>query len=159
MTNLLDLTTYIVDYLRGTIPTPHAGGVNWIYSDYPRYDATFPRISVTQNTGSLVDIAIGEALDEGQTGQLAVIEYDIDVWVKVDDRMTVGVSTYVGTKVREYLADQVIVKMCGAKAYFKAQYGVLDIEITSINTVPLDEDNMIHRKTIGVKFTFIYEDE
>ena len=155
--NLVDLTTKLVDYLRGTITSPHAIGVNWIYSDYPRYDATFPRISITQIAGSLTEIGIGSRVDS-TTGRLCTIDYDIDVWVKVEDRTVISTVTYVGTKLRDYYANSIIKELQKARSYFKTSHSVLDIEILSIASVPLDEEHNLHRKTIGIRCSFIMED-
>lgn len=152
---LVDLTDTVVEYLRGTIPNPHTTG-NWIYSDYPRVDATFPRISLTQAGGALTEIGIGECTEAGKHGHLASVDFDIDIWVKVEDRATISGTIYVGTKLREKYTDLIVDALERNKEDFKDD-GILDVEILSINSVPLDEDNMLHRKTISVKFTFIWE--
>ena len=160
---LVDLTTALVNYLRDNVPNPHASG-NWIYSDYPRMDVTFPRISVTQVSGSLSELGIGEYAEKmvisGSTfthGKLASIDYDIDVWVKVNDRATFNGTVYTGTKLRDYLAERVITELEKGKQSLKDTYGIIDIEEMSVITIPLDEANMLHRKTITVRITFIWE--
>lgn len=152
---LVDLTTVLVNLLREKTPSPHAQG-NWIYSDYPRTDATFPRISVTQITGTLDAIGIGEKTDN-QKGKLATIDYDIDVWVKVNDRFVYNNVTYVGTKLRDLFADLIIDTLNKNKEDLKTQQGILDVEILSITTSPLDEETLLHRKTITVRLSFIWE--
>jgi len=153
---LVELTSALVDHLRGTIPSPHASG-NWIYSDYPRTDATFPRISVTQLSGSLDQIGIGEKTEQATHGKLATIDYDIDVWVKVNDKTTYQSNTYVGTKLRDLYADLVIDTLSKNKDTFKTTYGILDIEILSISTQPLEDDTQLHRKTVTVRLSFLWE--
>lgn len=150
---LVDLTGILVDSLRGTLPNPHASG-NWIYSDYPRMDATFPRISVSQTAGSLSEIGIGE-WTEGTKGKLCTIDYDIDVWAKVEDRVTINTEIYVGTKLRDKYSDLIIDCLEDLKESLKTQ-GILDIEFVNISSNPLDEEHMLHRKTITVRLTFVW---
>jgi len=151
----VELTGILVDSLRETIPNPHASG-NWIYSDYPRMDATFPRISVTQIAGSLTEIGIGSATDIGATGMLCTIDYDIDVWVKVEDRATIDSVVYVGTKLRDKYSDMIVAALEDQKESLKINNGIIDIEFIGIASVPLDEENMLHRKTITTRLTFIW---
>jgi len=155
--NIVDATTEIVDFLRGTIPTPHAAGVNWIYADYPRYDATFPRISVTQVSGSLSEVAIGSQLGS-DTGRMCSLDYDIDVWVKMENKVTIGATTYTGTKLRDKYAQLIISELQAARQTFKTTHGFLDIEITNIISIPLDEEHDLHRKTITIRITFFMVD-
>lgn len=153
---LVDLTGIIVDSLRGTIPNPHTSG-NWIYSDYPRMDATFPRISITNIAGSLTEIGIGEWTGEGVKGMLCTVDYDIDVWVKVEDRTEIPAGTiYVGTKLRDKYSDLIVDYLDNMKEGLKTTYGILDVEFLNITSVPLDEEHMLHRKTITIRFTFVW---
>lgn len=151
---MVELTSTLVETLRGTIPPPGAG--NWIFSDYPRLDATFPRISVTQVAGSFSQIGIGEKTDSG-LGKLCTIDYDIDIWVKVDDRVVINNETYVGTKLRDKYAELVVSALEAAKPSLKENKGILDIEFVNITTSPLDEETMLHRKTVTVRLSFIWE--
>ena len=152
---LVDLTGILVDSLRGTIPTPHASG-NWIYSDYPRMDATFPRISVTQISGSLGEIGIGQ-WTEGKKGKLCTIDYDIDVWVKIEDRVVLDTLTYVGTKLRDKYTDLIIQALEDLQETLKTSFGILDVEFENISSHTLDEEHMLHRKTITIRLTFEWE--
>lgn len=152
---LVDITGTLVDTLRGTIPNPHASG-NWIYTDYPRMDATFPRISVTQIAGSLIEIGIGQSMGGTSTGQICSVDYDIDVWVKVDDRATINSIVYVGTKLRDKYTDLIVSALEAQKDALKQSNDILDIEFVSISSVPLDEEHMLHRKTITVRITYVW---
>ena len=156
--NLVDLNSVLISYLRENMPNPHGTG-NWIYVDYPRLDATFPRISLTQTGGELSPIAIGEFVitDSPKYGKLATIMLDIDVWVKINDRATFNSETYVGTKLRDYLASKVIEVLEKGKETLKEEHGIIDIEIVGITTLPLDEENQLHRKTITIRVSFIWE--
>jgi len=153
---LVDLNTNLVNFLRNNVPNPHTSG-QWIYISYPRPDATFPRISVIQIVGSLSPIGIGEYSSPTQKSMLATLEYEIDVWVKRTNRATFNSQTYVGTKLRDYLAEQVIQTLIEGKQELKDNYGILDIEILSLTSHPLDEELELHRKTIGIRVTFEWE--
>ena len=121
-------------------------------------DATFPRISVTQIAGSLAEIGIGE-WTEGKKGKLCTIDYDVDVWVKVEDRAEIPIGSgtwYVGTKLRDKYSDLIVVSLENIKATLKVS-GILDVEFVNISSNPLDEEHMLHRKTITVRLTFVWE--
>lgn len=152
---LLDLTETLVEVLRNTIPNPHPSG-NWVYSDYPRRDVTFPRISITQVSGSLSEIGIGK-WTENKKGELCTIDYDIDIWVKVGDRTIINNTTYVGTALRDKYAELVISSLQNSRESLKAEKGILDIEFISVTSIPLDEENMLHRKTITIRVTFVWD--
>ena len=156
---LVELTDTLVSLLRNEIPSPHSSG-NWIYSDYPRIDATFPRISLTQTSGALTAVAIGECTESGKTGELMSISFDIDIWVKVTDKytsLTTPPVMYVGSKLREYYADLILSALEAEKETLRADHGIIDIGINSITTAPLDEEHLLHRKTITIEVTFVWE--
>lgn len=148
---LSDYSSLIVNYLRSQIPNPHPSG-EFIYVDYPRSDATFPRISVTQTGGSVEPVGIGEIGTQPKTYRF-VVNYDIDIWAKVNDRTIIDGITYVGTKLRDKYADLVINALLKAKDMWFSNNKVIDVEITGIASAPLDEDLMLHRKTITVRLT------
>jgi len=126
--------------------------------DYPRMDATFPRISVTQVSGSFSEIGIGESMGPGQKGRKASLDYDIDVWVKVTDTETMGTIQYTGTALRDKYSELIMDEMGVLRRSLKNTYeDILDIEVTGVNSNLLDEDNMLHRKTVTIKVSFIWE--
>jgi len=147
---LVELTTILVDLLRNSLPNPHPSG-EWVYADYPRMDATFPRISVTQTSGNLDEVGIGEWGNQ-MKGHFYSITYDIDIWVKVNDRATINSETYVGTKLRDKYADLVLQTLTDNKDTLRSNK-IVDVEITGITTSPIDEENMLHRKTITIRVT------
>lgn len=156
---LVELTDTLVSLLRSEIPSPHSSG-NWIYSDYPRMDATFPRISLTQTAGALTAVAIGECTDSGKTGELMSISFDIDIWVKVTDKYTNTATpavTYVGSKLREYYADLILSAFEAEKETLRTDHGIIDIGVNNISTSALDEEHLLHRKTITIEVTFVWE--
>jgi len=153
---LVELNSLIVDDLRGTLPNPHSPS-NWIYLDYPRLDATFPRISVTQISASISELGIGENIGQ-TTGRLVSIDYDIDIWVKIADRFIINGTTYVGTALRDKYTDLVLEALEALKPQWKTEDDIVDVEITNIATEALDEENELHRKTVTIRVTFIWED-
>lgn len=114
-------------------------------------DATFPRISVTQTSGNLDEVGIGEWGNQ-MKGHFYSITYDIDIWVKVNDRATINSETYVGTKLRDKYADLVLQTLTDNKDTLRSNK-IVDVEITGITTSPIDEENMLHRKTITIRVT------
>jgi len=120
-------------------------------------DATFPRISVTQISASISELGIGENIGQ-TTGRLVSIDYDIDIWIKISDRFIINGTTYVGTALRDKYADLVLEALEALKPQWKAEDGIVDVEIANIATEALDEENELHRKTITIRVTFIWED-
>ena len=153
---LLELNTALVNLLRDNVPNPHTSG-QWIYISYPRMDATFPRISVTQILGSLSPIGIGEYSTSSSKSMLATVEYDIDIWVKRTNRFTYESTTYVGTKLRDFLAEKVIQTLIEKKQELKENYEIIDVEVVGFSSHPLDEEYELHRKTITIRVTFEWE--
>lgn len=77
-----ELNRIMVNLLRDNIPHPDlSGNKKWIYMDYPRSDATFPRVSLTQISHSQREAGVGELGPQGK-GEWQETSYDIDVWVK-----------------------------------------------------------------------------
>jgi len=156
---LVELNSAIVNYLNNNLHNPHGTG-RWVYVDYPRVDATFPRVSVTQISGNLLPIGIGDIVYEGASntlGLLFTVEYDIDIWTKPTNSATFNGSVYKGTKLRDYIADDVIQTLTEGKETLRSTYGIVDVEIVGMTTAPLDEENMILRKTISIRVTSIRE--
>jgi len=163
-----ELNRFIVDYLRRNITIEGYGetGKPWIYMDYPRYDATFPRISVTQTSSPTEPIGIGHE------GLYFNVSYDIDVWIKKGNIFTISSKKYTGSSLRDYLTDIVVRKLIlsegtllnisggtltvGPRVYFKSQ-GIYDIKVDNVSSVPYDDEYEIFRKTIGVTLTIQQE--
>lgn len=153
MTDFYSVQEDLVDFLRGTISPPHTGTGNWIYVDYPRTDATFPRISVTHTGGGLKDAYIGDW--DGSTFVMkSSLTFDIDVWVGLTNRATYATVIYTGTSLRDYLTNKVVNALQENREYLRSSYNFQDVEITNIITQPLDEENNIHQKTISITITF-----
>jgi len=72
----------LVDFLRTNVQHPDGVTTKWIYIDYPRPDATFPRISVAQTGLSVSPAGIGERACDNTKGEWQDTVYDIDIWVK-----------------------------------------------------------------------------
>jgi hypothetical protein len=154
-----ELNNLIVDFLRDNIDHPdpnHQAADNWIYMDYPRLDATFPRISVTQMGGSGETAGVGDQTSSTAQGQYHPMSYDIDVWVKKGNVYTISLAKKGGSALRDYLADLIISEIFGVKeSYWKDDEGVIDITLDSITTAPFDEDTELFRKTLTFTFTIL----
>jgi hypothetical protein len=123
-------------------------------------DVTFPRISVTQSSGVLNPVAIGEATDMLPSGtlnraMLAEFTFDIDIWVKLNDRFVDPQGNlFVGTKLRDRYAQDVITALEQVKPIWAALPDpIIDVEIIGIAVTPLEDEMMLHRKTVTVKIT------
>jgi len=130
----------------------------WIYVDYPRLDATMPRISLTL-TGS-VQTPLGIGAEMGVSNTLGVREtttFDIDVFVHRTNRTT-GISpTRAGTSLRDYLGDQIIDVLLKKRGYLTSTYGIEDIVILAQIPQPYDEETELFRKIITIQVTHIRE--
>ena len=159
---LCDTNEAIRNYLRDHVPNPHSSStVAWIYLDYPRDDASFPRISVTETSGALIPIGLGERIEttsgSNTLGMLFITEYDVDVWVGLEDRATFNSIVYTGTKLRDYLAEQVIQVLVEGKKDLRQDSNIIDVEIENIISLPLDTELNLHRKTVTIKVTTIWK--
>lgn len=156
------LNRIIVDFLRSHMPTIQ--GIDWnkaIYIDYPRMDATFPRISVSQASHTQDPAGIGE-LWIGKKGELCRTVYDIDIWVKKGNSLQIDPlpnPPHTGTALRDRLGDEIIQLLMNYKKYFKENYGIIDIEVVSSTTVPYMDVYEIFRRTITVRFTYFRSKE
>ena len=161
-----DLNDIIVTFLRTYIthPDPHHDPTdNWIYMDYPRLDATFPRISVTLTSGSGEPAGIGDVVSPTtKQGQYHPITYDIDIWVKKGNvyEITIGGVKVKkgGSALRDYLADQVIKNIFYYKgSYFRDQKNVIDATLDAMASAPYNEDAELFQKTLTFTFTILRE--
>jgi len=162
-----ELNRFITDYLRRNVTI--VGDLRtapWIYMDYPRYDATFPRISVTHTSAPTEPIGIGHE------GLYFNISYDIDIWIKKGNFYTIDGKKYTGSSLRDYLTDLVVRKLilnnppiygydgstiaATPRQYFKTQ-GIYDIKIDGMSSVPYDDEYEIFRKTISITLTIAQE--
>jgi len=165
--NIETLNRNLVDFLRRNIYLPdQTQPLNWIFMDYPRYDATFPRISVTMTGAPTEPIGIGNE------GLYFNVYYDIDIWIKKGNMATnTQGKKYTGSSYRDYLADEVIKRLilsspiigidgstvqATSRSYWKT-LEVYDIKINSMVTVPYDDEYEIFRKTLGIALTIARE--
>lgn len=130
----------------------------WIYVDYPRLDATMPRISVTLTGSPQSPAAIGAQMGHGG-GTLAVMEetsFDIDIWVHRTNKTTGLTPTRGGTSLRDFLADQVVDVILKQRENLVNNYkDLLDLEKTGEMPHPYDEDREIFRKTVTIRVTHL----
>jgi len=132
--------------------------VKWIYVDYPRLDATMPRISLTQTGSPQRPAAVGGHMGHGG-GTMAVYEetdFDIDIWVHRTNKTTGLTPKRGGTSLRDYLADQVVDVILKKRASLvNAHEDIIDIEKTGGNPHPYDEEHEIFQKTIRIRVTHL----
>jgi len=152
--NIEDLNRTLVQLLRNEIPHPGGLTVEWIYVDYPRLDATFPRISLTLKTSVLDPHAVGTELYKGEKkALLETTTYDIDIWVKRKNKTKGITPTRRGTALRDYLGDQVVDVLLRKRKALKDTFSIYDVEIKGEATYPYDEETEMFRKTITIDVT------
>lgn len=150
-----ELNRILVSFLRSNLPT-YDGTVDWskaVYVDYPRPDATFPRISVSQSGHSTNPGGIGELGSEGQ-GEYQSTSYDIDIWVQKGNALQADPSPapkHTGTALRDRIGDDVIQILMNGKKYLRTQYKIYDLEIVSTLTIPYMDAYEIFRRTITIR--------
>ena len=159
--NTEDLERLLVSTLRtqlATVGTAVQAPSTWIYVDYPRLDATMPRLSVTLTNSPSSSAAIGDEFNVGG-GTLTLEEhasFDIDVWVHKTNKTTGLTPVRGGTSLRDYLADQVVTVILKQRAVLvQANSDLIDIEKTDEYPYLYDEDREIFRKTISIRVTYL----
>lgn len=150
-----ELNRILVDFLRTYLPN-YSGSIDWskaIYVDYPRQDATFPRISVSQAGHSTNPGGIGELGPEGK-GEYQSTSYDIDIWVQKGNALQVEVlpaPKHAGTALRDRIGDDIIQVLMNGKKYLRTTYQIYDLEIVSTLTIPYMDAYEIFRRTITIR--------
>lgn len=153
--NIENLNRIIVDFLRTNLPN-YSGTIDWskaIYVDYPRPDATFPRISVSQSGHSTNPGGVGEMGPEGR-GEYQHTSYDIDIWVQKGNALQVEAlpaPKHAGTALRDRIGDDVIQVLMNGKQYLKTHNSIYDLEIVSTLTIPYLDAYELFRRTVTIK--------
>lgn len=151
-----ELNRILVQFLRNNMP--QITGLDWnkiIYIDYPRPDATFPRISISQAAHVQTPSGIGELGPSGK-GEFQNTSYDIDIWVKKGNSIQIDPlpnPPHTGTALRDRLGDEIIQVLMNGKKYLRENYGIYDIQITSSTTVPYMDIYELFRRTITIRVT------
>jgi len=120
----------------------------WIQPDYPRLDATFPRISIHQADLDQSELAIGRRIDDTSKGDRLSIFFEINIWVKIGELFTIGSDKKGGNELREYLGDQVIDAISKNKETFCSQNTLDDMIITTARSLPFDPDTRLYQKSV-----------
>jgi hypothetical protein len=148
------LNRVIVDLLRLNLPA--YTGLDWsksIYMDYPRPDATFPRISVSQSGHSTASAGIGE-LGPTNKGEYQYTSYDIDIWVQKGNAIQVDPAPapkHAGTALRDRMGDDVIQTLMNGKKSLRISNQIYDLEIVSTLTIPYMDAYEIFRRTVTIR--------
>jgi hypothetical protein len=124
--------------------------------DYPRVDATFPRISVSQAGHSTDQGGIGELGPEGK-GEYQVTTYDIDIWIKKGNALQIDplpASKHAGTALRDRIGDDVIQVLMNGKQWLRTNYNIFDLEIVSTLTIPYLDANELFRRTVTIRVSY-----
>jgi hypothetical protein len=150
-----ELNRILVDFLRSYLPA-YLDPIDWskaIYIDYPRPDATFPRISVSQAGHSTDPGGIGELGPEG-IGEYQHTSYDIDIWVQKGNAFQIDplpAGKHAGTALRDRIGDDVIQALMNGKKWLKDNKKIFDLDIVSTLTIPYMDAYEIFRRTITIR--------
>jgi len=154
MTMLMDMFKNLKTLLHENILDPRTGSKSstrsWIYPDYPRVDATFPRISIIQTGVDSRELSLGDK------GRIFTVTFDIDTWNKMGESFTfidpdLGQITAGGNELREYLGDQIVKTLISKRGEFCSSHGYLDLLILNVSNAPLDPETRLFRKTITIQ--------
>ena len=152
-----DLNRAVVDLLRDNISNPTSNTAHWVYMDFPRSDATFPRISVTLSSSAINPAWIGNHMlnDAGEAtlGMWVITTYDIDVWIERTNKSTGLDPVRGGTALRDYITDLVETIILEKKETMRTVHNVVDMEIIDRRTLPYDESTQLFRATLVVRIT------
>ena len=151
-----ELNRILTAFLREKVihPDKVTPGNKWIYMDYPRIDATFPRISVSQSSHSTRVAGIGE-LGFATKGEWQETSYDIDIWVKRGNVFEiVPPDKKAGSALRDYLGDEVIQVLMDWKKWLHDTKEIFDLKIVSTITIPYMDVNEIFRRTVTITITY-----
>lgn len=140
------------DLLRAFITDPIARDGHWIFPDYPREDATMPRISVYHTGTARTEIGMGDQ------GSRFIVTFEIGIWtnsrttaiIKLDSKS----DKKKGSELREYLGDLVMDTFIEKRQYLMDTYGFVDARVVGTTIVPYDPSTDLYNKRILVELTF-----
>jgi len=116
----LDIVNGIVTTLRNNISDPANRGSPFIYPDFPRVDATMPRISITAVGGDISGAGLNHEFG------IFNLRLQIDVWCSIHGSYTISNIKYGNTKLRDYLAGMVT-KVLWKNRSNLGTYNILDV--------------------------------
>lgn len=138
-----------------TVRTSVGAPEKWIYVDYPRLDATMPRISVTLTSSIETPAAVGAEMG-GTLGVYEETSFDIDIWVHRTNKTTGLTPARGGTALRDYLADEVVDIILALRATLASTYPeIIDIQKVGESPHPYDEETELFRKTLTITVTHL----
>lgn len=121
-----DIITGIITTLRANITDPDTArsgaGKQFIYPDLPFLSASMPRISIT-----LIPAGESENIDLGSNTQQIIQILQIDIWCAVKGNFTISSVKYGNTKLRDYLAGQVVKVLQTNRHSLLTTYNIIDI--------------------------------
>lgn len=119
----------------------------WIYPQFPRLDASFPRISFEIVGLSEKRLAIGELFEAPSTKKRCFdASIYLDIWVKRGDIFEVEGKKYSGMSLVDYLGNQVLSAF--QKEKLLRSWNISDWKLSGIRDWGYDEENELFRKTL-----------
>jgi len=121
-----DIIAGIIATLRTNITDPDTArsgaGKQFIYPDLPFLSASMPRISAT-----LIPAGDIENIDMGANTQRITQVLQIDIWCAIKGNFTISSVKYGNTKLRDYLAGQVVKALQTNRHSLLTTYNIIDL--------------------------------
>jgi len=141
---LEEVYTRLLDFLRANVDNPVTPGKKWVYPDYPRLDATFPRVAISHIGSYRTEIGVGGKGDRHRH------TFEISVWVDTKSEAIIDDTIYKGNRLREYIGDRIIKTIIDKRKDLR-QYNIIDIYFREARNLPYDPETRIWRKNIIIE--------
>lgn len=130
-------------------------GQTWIYPDYPKESATFPRISIVQSSGTGNNQFLGRRYDSNNKSLSGMPAYEIQTWVSHDDSFQYDGEYYAGGKLVDFNSDEIINTIETNRDNLKGwrfrddnwnlKGEIKHIRLDTLVSIDLEEDNFLRR--------------
>ena len=150
-------TTNLITFMRAYISDPTGESRTWIFPTMPKVTANFPEITLANIGSTSSEIGVGN------TGQRYTYIFEIEVWVKRDNQVSVTVPiegsnppattkiVYAGRRLLERISDSTTNAFLDNKEYLLSTYNFFDVELYNHFTLPFDDEIDCFRKSIMLK--------
>jgi len=147
------VTSNLITFMRNKLTDPTGQGRTWIFPTMPKVTASFPEITLVNYGSKSKEIGIGN------TGQRFTYMFEIEVWVKRDNQVTIstGVSPnvvntiYAGRRLLEYISDNVTNAFLDNKDTLLNSYNFIDVIVDGHFNLPYDDEIDCFRKSMQLK--------
>ncbi len=132
----------------GNISVTYFTGSNWIFDDYPREDAAYPRIALTNVGGA------GET--SGGVGDKIVIlepSFRVGIYVRTGKNYTISGENYTGSKLLDFMVTDLQNQIRNIR-HNNDIGGLINSRITEPNYLGLDEEHKLKRCSCTVRLKY-----